>query len=65
MGLNAKRWLGCKDSNLDRQSQNLGSCHWTTSHRVAGKYTNRFNASQDTLPGTFATPNLMGKDSRP
>ncbi len=23
-------WLGCKDSNLDRQIQRLQSYHWTT-----------------------------------
>ena len=23
--------MGCKDSNLDNQIQNLESCHWTTS----------------------------------
>src|SRR5690606_24793546 len=27
------RWLGCKDSNLDRQNQNLQSYHWTTPQR--------------------------------
>gem|GEM_PF-4892276 len=38
-------WLGCKDSNLDNQIQNLESCHWTTSQR-AQKVKNLYGTGQ-------------------
>jgi enediyne biosynthesis protein E4 len=35
------KWLGSRDSNPDRQIQNLQSYHWTTSQQLRFKYNNR------------------------
>jgi hypothetical protein len=40
-------WLGGRDSNPDRQIQNLQSYHWTTSQRIQPQYNKAFGIAEN------------------
>jgi hypothetical protein len=48
------RWLGGRDSNPDRQIQNLQSYHWTTSQRIQPQYNKAFGSPKTHLAITFS-----------